>query len=254
MLDVGTSSVFMGGFGHRIFFQIDGLPGYIEISKSGFTGFVYKCVLNNKLVECASRFSKTSNPYFVASIPTVITACICVCLSSIMDFFLWRLPLCHVEKRKLRGTPCKSLGKVIWQPPLCTGDTRLSLANRVSISRLYVVLNGRRFKEFKDLETEIKDFFIAKSIPPLPPKSLKVRTWQAKNDDNLIHCVHTQLLTNHEDKSFVADRKNQLHNFIVAVANDGVIADVPFVQSFLGFPKLGNVWNLNCWHWRRWIY
>jgi hypothetical protein len=61
----------MGGFGHRIFFQIDGFPGYIEISKSGFTGFLYKCVINNKLTELASRFSKIANPYFSASIPTV---------------------------------------------------------------------------------------------------------------------------------------------------------------------------------------
>jgi hypothetical protein len=49
------------------------------------------------------------------------------------------------------------------------------------------------------------------------------------------------MLTNHEDPGFVAERKNQLNNFIVAVANDGIIPDVPFVQSFLGFPRMSNV-------------
>jgi hypothetical protein len=49
------------------------------------------------------------------------------------------------------------------------------------------------------------------------------------------------MLTNHEDPNFVADRKNQLNNFIVAVASDGVMVDATFVQSFLGFPKTTNV-------------
>jgi hypothetical protein len=68
---VGTSSIFMGGFGHRIFFQIDKLPGYIEITKNGFTGFTYKCVINNKLVDLAITHSRTPSPNYSASIPTV---------------------------------------------------------------------------------------------------------------------------------------------------------------------------------------
>lgn len=68
---LGTSSVFMRGFGHRLFFQIDSLPGYIEITKSGFMSFSYKCVINNRLVDTTSAHSKSSSALFDASISSV---------------------------------------------------------------------------------------------------------------------------------------------------------------------------------------
>lgn len=43
----GNSSLLMDSKGHRIFFSVDSLPGYIEIKKSGWAGFTYACVINN---------------------------------------------------------------------------------------------------------------------------------------------------------------------------------------------------------------
>jgi hypothetical protein len=46
---LGNSSLLMESRGHRIFFQInDNTPGYIEIKRSGWTGFTYSCVINDK--------------------------------------------------------------------------------------------------------------------------------------------------------------------------------------------------------------
>ena len=33
--------------GHRIFFNVDNKPGYIEIKRSGWTGFDYSCTLGD---------------------------------------------------------------------------------------------------------------------------------------------------------------------------------------------------------------
>jgi hypothetical protein len=43
---LGNSSLLMESKGHRIFFTIEDIPGYIEIKKSGWTEFCYSCVIN----------------------------------------------------------------------------------------------------------------------------------------------------------------------------------------------------------------
>jgi len=45
---LGNSSLLMDSKGHRIFFTIENLPGYIEIKRSGWTGFVYACCVNDR--------------------------------------------------------------------------------------------------------------------------------------------------------------------------------------------------------------
>ena len=47
---VGNSSLVMESKGHRIFFTIENLPGFVEIKKSGWTGFSYSCVINTEVI------------------------------------------------------------------------------------------------------------------------------------------------------------------------------------------------------------
>lgn len=52
----GNSSLMMEAKGHRLFFSVDNLPGYIEIKRSGWTGFSYACVIDNvKVPEATER-------------------------------------------------------------------------------------------------------------------------------------------------------------------------------------------------------
>jgi len=44
---LGNSSLLMESKGHRLFFVVEDQGGYIEIMRSGFTGFAYKCAVNN---------------------------------------------------------------------------------------------------------------------------------------------------------------------------------------------------------------
>jgi hypothetical protein len=48
---LGNSSLLMDSKGHRIFFTIGKLPGYLEIKRSGWTGFEYGCVINDKVIK-----------------------------------------------------------------------------------------------------------------------------------------------------------------------------------------------------------
>lgn len=59
---VGNSSLVMESKGHRIFFTVENLPGFIEIKKSGWTGFTYQCVINTEEI----NESKSLSPLFVA--------------------------------------------------------------------------------------------------------------------------------------------------------------------------------------------
>lgn len=61
----GNSSVFMESQGHRIFFSVDDLPGYIEIKRNGWTGFLYYCVINDKIIpECTEVVSISQEDIF----------------------------------------------------------------------------------------------------------------------------------------------------------------------------------------------
>jgi hypothetical protein len=57
----GNSSLFMESRGHRIFFSVDTEPGYIEIKKSGWTGFSYTCVVNDKTVPESTQVIEESH-------------------------------------------------------------------------------------------------------------------------------------------------------------------------------------------------
>jgi len=43
----GNSSLLMDSSGHRIFFEVEGESGYIEIKRAGWTTFSYKCVIKD---------------------------------------------------------------------------------------------------------------------------------------------------------------------------------------------------------------
>jgi hypothetical protein len=61
----GYSTVFMDSRGHRIFFAIADLPGYIELKRAGWTGFSYSCVVNDqKVPESTEQVSSNQDPLF----------------------------------------------------------------------------------------------------------------------------------------------------------------------------------------------
>jgi hypothetical protein len=61
----GNSSILMESKGHRIFFSVADLPGYLEIKRSGWTGFAYSCVVNDKKVPEATETVRTGqDPIF----------------------------------------------------------------------------------------------------------------------------------------------------------------------------------------------
>jgi hypothetical protein len=51
----GNSSLMMDSTGHRIFFSVDNLPGYVEIKRSGWTGFAYQCIIDTKKIPEATE-------------------------------------------------------------------------------------------------------------------------------------------------------------------------------------------------------
>jgi hypothetical protein len=62
---MGSSSLMMESKGHRIFFTLEDLPGYLEIKRSGWTGFAYACVINDKPVsEATSEVATDQNDIF----------------------------------------------------------------------------------------------------------------------------------------------------------------------------------------------
>jgi hypothetical protein len=56
----GYSSLLMESKGHRLFFTVADLPGYIEIKKSGWTGFAYNCVINDTKVPESTELISTA--------------------------------------------------------------------------------------------------------------------------------------------------------------------------------------------------
>ena len=57
----GNSSLLMDSKGHRIFFTLEDLPGYLEIRRSGWAGFDYSCVINDKVIPEATQTVRTDH-------------------------------------------------------------------------------------------------------------------------------------------------------------------------------------------------
>lgn len=63
----GYSSLLMDSKGHRLFFTVgkDNIPGYLEIKRSGWTGFAYGCVVNDqKIPEATESVPKEQDPLY----------------------------------------------------------------------------------------------------------------------------------------------------------------------------------------------
>ena len=59
---LGTSNLFMESAGHRILFDIAGVPGYIEIKRAGWVSFEYTCSIGGELIpECTQIISDKQN-------------------------------------------------------------------------------------------------------------------------------------------------------------------------------------------------
>lgn len=52
---MGTSSLLMESKGHRVYFKVDNNPSYLEIKRSGWTSFSYRCVIDDVDIKEATQ-------------------------------------------------------------------------------------------------------------------------------------------------------------------------------------------------------
>mmetsp|Transcript_7603 Transcript_7603/g.8289 ORF Transcript_7603/g.8289 Transcript_7603/m.8289 type:complete len:458 (+) Transcript_7603:59-1432(+) len=137
----GYSSVFMEAKGHRIFFTVSELPGYIEIKRAGWTGFSYSCVVNDKkLSESTEAISSNQDPLF------------------------------RVKLLETTLTPDENSDyPITWY-----------LVRTTRIADNSVTAVHRRFRDFAELNSQVKQnlkgHHLREIIPPLPEKPLKSLT------------------------------------------------------------------------------
>mmetsp|Transcript_22746 Transcript_22746/g.23402 ORF Transcript_22746/g.23402 Transcript_22746/m.23402 type:complete len:391 (+) Transcript_22746:106-1278(+) len=139
---LGNSSLLMEAIGHRILFSIRGTPGYIEIKRSGWFGFIYSCNIGGEnQIEITQQISQTQG-------------------QEVYDVKI----LEHVS-----ASDGYSEEMIIWY---YIETTRLSdgLTNTVH----------RRFKDFTVLNSDIREHFkghhLKSSLPDLPEKRSKLTT------------------------------------------------------------------------------
>eukprot|EP01036_Dinobryon_divergens_P025339 gene25339-33873_t len=138
---VGNSSLVMESKGHRIFFTIENLPGFVEIKKSGWTGFSYSCVINTEVInEMTQTVAQHQQEVFKTSIlDTAFT----------QDEFAEQQVAWYIVK-----------------------------ATRIQDGVSTIV--HRRFRDFAELNSQVKQnmkgHHLRWSLPPLPEKPLKSMT------------------------------------------------------------------------------
>ena len=152
----GNSSLFMEADGHRLFFEVGDNNGYFTIKRSGWTGFDYSCVVGgNLLTETTHEVSKYQDPIFKTNV---------IDTTFIPDEF--------------------SDDQIAWYRVV---TTRINDTISTSVHR--------RFKEFADLNSQIKQNFkghhLRSSIPEFPEKTLKV-------------------LSDHREPGFIQERRAKL--------------------------------------------
>lgn len=138
----GNSSLLMDSKGHRIFFSVNSLPGYIEIKKSGWTGFAYSCVINNlKIPEATEIVAQDQSEVFKVKISGITTT----------------------------QDELKDGGLVTWY---IVETVRLKDGMKTAVHR--------RFKDFVELNSQVKQNFkghhLRQSLPMFPEKPLKSLT------------------------------------------------------------------------------
>mmetsp|Transcript_17466 Transcript_17466/g.15749 ORF Transcript_17466/g.15749 Transcript_17466/m.15749 type:complete len:332 (+) Transcript_17466:25-1020(+) len=143
----GNSSLFMESTGHRIFFSIQSIdgsavPGFIEIKRSGWTSFTYRCIIQNEEINEITQIISTS--------PTEVFH------TNITDNVL-------TKDEYTEGS------SVVWY---VVNTTRQSDKSSTSVHR--------RFKDFADMFSQVKQNFkghhLRSSLPIFPEKTLKLTT------------------------------------------------------------------------------
>ena len=70
----GITNIFIGSASHRLFFRVDSKNGYVEITKRGFAGFAYKCIVENKAISDSIHFHHSDTKYVQSAVETVSLA------------------------------------------------------------------------------------------------------------------------------------------------------------------------------------
>lgn len=127
----------MRSMGHRIFFEVSDVPGFIEIKKSSWTNFSYTCVINNvNIAETAANAYIIDSVRFEADVRGYI----------------------HTKDPKREE-------KVTWYS-----------MNVQRLTDMTSTVVHRRFSEFVTLDDTIKATLKDAALPSLPEKSFKLTT------------------------------------------------------------------------------
>ena len=178
---LGNSSFLMEAIGHRIFMTVENNPGYIEIKKGFWTGFTYQLVINDKVIpEATEEVARDQDK--VVFRPKILS-----CSFTHDEFSDYQIAWYEVE------------------------TTRLEDGARTVVHR--------RFKEFADLNSQIKQnlkgHHLRWTIPPLPDKPLKQ-------------------MTDHRDPQFIEDRRANLETYIQAMVAVPHVSNMICIKAFLG--------------------
>jgi hypothetical protein len=178
---LGNSSLLMEATGHRIFFTVENdNHGFFEIRGGIWSGFEYYCIVNDEaLVETTNEVAKHQDPIYK----------------------------CKIEDAAFIQDEL-SEDQIAWYRIVTTRIT-----DNVTTSV------HRRFKEFADLNSQVKQNFkghhLRSSIPEFPEKTLKV-------------------FADHRDPAFVQERVNKLERYMTYLFAVPHINDMTCVKAFLG--------------------
>lgn len=178
---LGNSSLLMEASGHRIFFTIENdHHGFFEIRGGIWSGFEYYCVVNDEaLVETTNEVAKHQDPIYKCKITDAA----------------------FIEDEL-------SEDQIAWYRVV---TTRITDNTTTSVHR--------RFKEFADLNSQIKQNFkghhLRSSIPEFPEKTLKV-------------------FADHRDPAFIQERVSKLERYMTYLFAVPHINDMTCVKAFLG--------------------
>jgi len=171
----------MDSAGHKIHFMLGDNCGFIEIARSGYTNFTYRCSVNNVFITEATQ-EIASQQGLVYKVDVVGTG-------STPDSD-------DVDKQ------------VTWYTVK---------AARLSDGAMTTV--HRRFKEFSDLNSQVKQnlkgHHLRSSLPNLPEKTLK-------------------LAQDHRDPTFIEQRKSGLQQYLKMLVGVPHVPEMNCVKAFLG--------------------
>lgn len=138
---VGNSSILMESRGHRIFFEVDNQPGFIEIKRAGWSGFAYACIINDiKLNEATEVITESQELQY------------------------------SIKMFEATLTPDEGTDQAVTWYNIRTTRLKDNVMTTVH----------RRFRDFSELNSQVKQNLkgnhLLSILPPLPEKPLKLLT------------------------------------------------------------------------------